>query len=1517
MAKKPCTIKIDKKDGSKPKSYSYSEFMNMLYNGGLNDFVQKGLVNTRMIKGEYPFGSREPRLAPAGKSEIKERGWITNLRNNPLVPKAFKDSLTANGTIYETLPNSVTVAEANAIIDAIGEDDAMRQITSYEGIKAGMPFAYRMAVAQILIKRFNQMGRFGDAVEVAETTAEVATDLGRAIQALSLFKQLTPEGQLLAAQRDINKIRQQKISEYKSSIDKVVKELEKAQRQAAREVAEKFSGKNQPSPSIPPKPTTPKSYGSKNKVVNRESYEAAREALLAKLKNEGQQYTEGEETYDEIFTIAQFHYEAVEGDKAKFVDAIRADLGEKAAQYADSLYNAAKSEVEIVKKNQRIDELFEKLNSMMAPPPVSETEGEVQKRKTKEERMREIASELDQLTETTDYTAMVDKYAQAKEVQKLTDAIDRMTEDKEPETRERKTKEEKLREAAARLDEINGGTFYSDYVEDYIKQKRVNDLSDKLDNMMQDPIPSVPQQRMSKDEKMRQMAAEVDALNGNSDYSDMVEEYIKEKEIAAMEKRFNQAITIKPPKPRSSQISRQKKINQMALDLQAKTGDSSYVAAAMAFEKAKRDQAEARKAEAKRQANIRKAVTERGIISGLTAMGTNMGEVIRSHYEGVNATKERLIERLIDETGLTGRAATDLANKISEEFDRIATERKKKALDNQIRSKDPVAKKSAIDKMIELHNLGAMDRAAIDQEFANAMGFPKGLSQEEAKMLNDLANKVQEATSEREKNRALFELMKAREKIKGLSKGDMVQSLWMASILSGPKTQAANIIANNLNILFEYLVSVSRRPDSAIVVTKGLLEGLRFGFFEGLDTWRTGQAPLRGKVEIPSVLENVDFVGGKLNPFNYAKYVRRFMMAADTFSYEGLKQMRSHQLAYMTAIEEQDKYSYRDAKVRANELLGKDRIIAAKADAETERIKKEKDYAEKLRNKEITQKEHDELVKMAKYDERFRVQEIIEENRDDEMREAAHKFAAKGTFNHEPEGTLGVFAAGINNILKNLPVFRYAVPFVNVITNVTNNTINYSPVGLLRAASKRGAAVPSTPLTPWLKGNARELSDDERTDLYIKAAWGTVLSTLVAYLAFDDEEEPTIEVTSNGYGSFKKNSGMKEKLGWQEDSFRVKIPGTNQYTPWISYRYTPMYFMMKMIGGAADQKKYHRVEPGSTEMDMYWEYAGAVLGQGASSVFEGTFLNSTEDFLNIIHQNEFGPDMMDALSNWAGQKLTGVVPNLYQQSAQIYEDLMNIPDKEIRDTILGRVLRYIPIARNDYENKVGILGDDIPPDSDLILSFDGPTEGDDIVKMLVKRKVSIPSTSRTQEFYDLNGEHREMTENEYYKYAKIRGHFLKDMILRESADPNYVGKSNLELLKNMPEDQFDSAFKALMDTASKVAKQFCDAPIPAGTENYWDYIVENYPKVKIDIFTMVPSVTKSVAAALDPVMNRVDLGAKGRLFPVREMAQDTVGSKFREIEKETYYKDPDKDIKEAAERMNVSVEEARRILNKQ
>jgi hypothetical protein len=243
-------------------------------------------------------------------------------------------------------------------------------------------------------------------------------------------------------------------------------------------------------------------------------------------------------------------------------------------------------------------------------------------------------------------------------------------------------------------------------------------------------------------------------------------------------------------------------------------------------------------------------------------------------------------------------------------------------------------------------------------------------------------------------------------------------------------------------------------------------------------------------------------------------------------------------------------------------------------------------------------------------------------------------------------------------------------------------------------------------------------------------------------------------------------------------------------------------------------------------------------------------------------------------------------------------------------------LRYIPIARNDYENKVGILGDDIPPDSDLILSFDRPSEGDDIMKLLVDRKVSIPATSRSQEFYDLNGEHREMTENEYYNYAKIRGHFIKSFMLRKSSDPNDPQTTNLDVFKRMSEEQFDSAFNDLLNKASIAAKTFCDteAKIPKGTENYWDYIVKNFPEVKMPVFKMIPDKFRSYPEALDVILNEVDIRAKELIYPAKEMQKDTIGAAFREIEKEAYNTDMEKQIQDAINRTGKSREEVIKML---
>lgn len=1479
MAKKsdPCKITLNRKDGSKPQTFTYGEFMNMLYDGGIDDFVKQGLVDTNALSGNYPFSERQQRFAPKKEQQIKGREWVKKLKEDPTISDDIKRSFNLDTESYITLPNSLTVEEANNLIDIMGIDEAYNHLVNMNG--KNMPSAYRAVMSQIVLKKLNQMGDNERAVDIVAASSGLSTDLAQGLQAFSLWKRLTPEGQLLATQRDLFEQRRNMIKMYKSTIQKITNSFNKIQRDTAKEVADKFKGNSGAKPSIPSKPPTNKQYGADNKNVTRDKYEAAREALLKKLNgNAGQPSQREESVPDEVFTIAAFHYEASKGNMEAFTKALIEDLGPSMEQYADMLFELSKIEIEEAAKAKRIDELTEKLNKLIAPPKTkAETEegGQEGKRKTKAEQIAEIASELDALTGTTDYTQMAEMYKQAKEVKTLTDAIDRMTEDKEPETKERKTKEERLREAAARLDEINGGTFYSEYVEGYIEQKKVNDLSDKLDEMMSQPTssgPTPPVQKTSRNDKMRQMAAEVDAINGNTDYSDMVEEYIEERELQELEGKFNKAIQIKPPKPRTAPASRQKRINQMALDLQAKTGDSSYVAAAMAFEKAKKDQADAKKKAREQQAAIKRAASEKGILTALSAMGTSMSDIIRSHYSGVEATKERLIERLINEAGVSGQAATNLADKISQEFDKLATERKQKAINTMLKRKamlaTPKKKKSEIDIFIERSNMGMLTEAQSSENVADIMGFPGKISASDAAKIKELADKVQEATSEREKERAMYDLMKYRISMNDFSWADSIQSIWMASILSGHRTQATNIIANSINSAFLYGNALSRNPLGILPITKGLLVGLKRGFFEGLDTWRTGKSPLRGQqIEIPDTLETHPFKGGKMNPFNYYKYVRRFMIAADTFSYEGLKQMRAHQLAYIEALERKDDFPNMSARKIANKLLNRSdtALKAAITQAETERDEKINAAKEQLSQGKLTPQQYKSIEKFARADERFRIHEILEESRDQELMSAAHKYAARGTYNHPPEGYLGVWAKGLNqSILAKTKFTRYFIPFVNIITNVTNETLNYSPIGAVRAFKQSGTVLPNKDI--------REMDSNERTDLYIKAAWGTVLSAALMYLSGDDDEEPTVEITANGFGSPKEN-GILEKSGWQPNSFRVKNPFTGEYTGWFSYRYTPMYFMMSFIGGARDQVKYKGQEPGEAD----WAKWGVGLAVAAKSMFESTYLNSLEDFMELIHGSTTSPEnFIDRFLDWFAKTGAGFLPNLYTQAAQAIEDWMEIPAKEIRETYLGRILRDIPVARDRYFNRVGVFGDDLPPDTDIIYSVKEASDSDDIANMMVKRHVSITTPSRTGEFVDINREKVPMDHDQFYNFMKIRGHFIKYFFHNDQ----YSLMSQWEA---MTDEEFKQEVGDIELVASIAAKEYCDKYIPMGTKDYWKYVTENYPLESFTTFKMVPK--ENVPLGFNLAETLAEIGMKHLIFSNKEMGKELSGEIIENIEK--------------------------------
>jgi hypothetical protein len=1282
MAKNPCVINY------KGKEYSYGDFMAYLASGEFDNLIQDGVVNEKMFRGDVPFvrQGREP--------EIKERGFITSIKASPDISDAVKRAFSATRTIYESLPNTTTIIESNALIDAMGEAEAKAFVLSQ---KNQMPSAFRVGVAQILIKRYNAMGDVRSSVEVAEGIGEMATDWGQGIQALSLFSLLTPEGQLMAAQRDVEKQRDRKIRNIRTQkkITELENGLKNEQKGAATEVANKYSGKS-PQTTIPSKPQRSKTYGSRNKAVSNDEYERARQELINKMKGDSNliQPSISRENLpipDEVFTIAMYHYEANGGNKEAFTKALLEDLGQGMDAYASDLFDIASQEVD-----------------------------------------------------------------------------------------------------------------------EKIKSDKVKDLADKLEKLMQPKAPSVPTQGKTKAEKMTELAAEIDALEGGTFYQDMVAQDLADQAAAADQKKADKAAEIAARQAqRQADVARRK---------------ASRQAAAAQRKAARQAQAQARQAQRQLDAKIKKAKSPRGITETLKGMGTNMNELIRSHFESQNATREALVNKLVQDTGLTGQQAVDLAQEITDEFNKIATDRKKKFLDRNLPKKKVAEQKDEVQKLIEKTNAGVLDRADFEEVFADIMGFPpRDLSQEEKDRITALTKAVEEARTIREKDRATIELLKARERIKGYSIAEAAQAAWMANVLSGPRTQIINIIANVFNTVSELGVASLRDPRSIRLLVNGLGVGIKRGLFEGADVLRTGQAPLRGKIETPSVTEIMD-----TNPVRFLKYVRRFMLAADTVFYEGLKQMRSFQLAYKMALDEKKDFDPDsglppiNVRNRAIEILnrGESELKAATDQAKLDKEKRIQDIEDMFDDGEITRKEADKLIKLAKIDERFQIHEILEKTRPQEITSKAHDYAARGTFNYKPEGLLGAVADSINGLKRRYPAVGYVVPFVNVIANVANELLNYTPVGYARAYRTSG--------TTFGSKTERNLDEDMRADIKTKATMGLVSTIAVMLLSNikDDEEEPLLEITANGTGDYQKNQILKNEKGWQEYSFRVKNPLTGEYTDWMSYRYSPLLLMFGFVGDINDQKAYRSkdVDPDSS-MLMATKAAGGVV----RSFFEATFFPAISDFLQIVVDDK-NQNFVENMKDWAIKTGTSfVIPNFYTQTTKYMDQFSKNPQKEVMGDAWSRVLVQLPVAKNDFNEKVNAFGEPIYQDMDLILSSEKKDESTKYWDLIVEKRASLSPPMYTQTLVDpATMQERSMTNDEFYKYSKIRGQYIKAMM-----------KNNYDLISTMNQEQFGSWLNGVKGDASNVAKTYTATPLD-DTKNYWEQIEAEFYEEKIKKFIPIP-----------------------------------------------------------------------------
>lgn len=204
-------------------------------------------------------GNRPPEPPTQGSTEppdkTKKRSYPGTVRKN----KELSSGMEIKDMEYVPQSNKKTLDYAQKQIDKLGYDEAVKYINNKVALNEHISLD-DIAMGELLIQKAKALNDLDTAQDLIADVAILGTDLGQAVQALSLINRLTPEGQLKYLDKVVNRINtkidnqnskkpdNKKIGNIKLSKEKAQKileakddaELQAAMDEALQEVADQM-----------------------------------------------------------------------------------------------------------------------------------------------------------------------------------------------------------------------------------------------------------------------------------------------------------------------------------------------------------------------------------------------------------------------------------------------------------------------------------------------------------------------------------------------------------------------------------------------------------------------------------------------------------------------------------------------------------------------------------------------------------------------------------------------------------------------------------------------------------------------------------------------------------------------------------------------------------------------------------------------------------------------------------------------------------------------------------------------------------------------------------------------------------------------------------------------------------------------------------------------------------------------------------------------------------------------------
>jgi hypothetical protein len=669
----------------------------------------------------------------------------------------------------------------------------------------------------------------------------------------------------------------------------------------------------------------------------------------------------------------------------------------------------------------------------------------------------------------------------------------------------------------------------------------------------------------------------------------------------------------------------------------------------------------------------------------------NLKDITRLSTSDEGNFKDGLISRIITEVGMDREQATELATLISAQMEKAILAQRSENVDNAIKTaqkiladnkiKPTANQRTILQKLVEMANMGVLDAEGVYEAFRKTHDFPKGFMPYDAEFTNTLREwgdrisklpaGVIRSIEEEKMGRALMNKSK-------FTTGDVLSSYWYFALISQASTSAINALSGASNLISNVAVWSLYNPKSFFPMMRALYSAVSGKQSAAVNSFlyvmRNGLNPSgmqdekRAKYPKTNVLEGAtpentpkivyyltNFGDGKIN------FLPDWMNTA-------LKNVNPRQL--MRLLRATDMFLREVAYEAKAAQLGaaaytRQGFDMAKRQAELE-----------LASSQATGKQKDQEIII-------RANEIYREQRlaDEEQRAIAEQASLETAFNQDPQGLFGMLANFVNGLLAKYPATKFVIPFTNVVANVTNEFLNYTPISsqyrLIRA-KKSGMK------DPFTQGRA-----DKEYEIQIKGIIGMVAMLapfIIEALTGGDEEDQEKRPYVQFYAEGPKDP--RQKKIWQQhggQKYSVRVGDT-----YYSYLYTPL--VIPLASGAMLQEEIKSIKKKGEKVQaedvgkLVVSAITAPFSIGFVAVLNQSFLTGLADLLEFKESQ----NPVEKGTQFVGGIISRMlVPGAFRDINKLYTE-----DKAVGGDYLSNFFKDMPGSVNFLNKDVNYFGDD-------------------------------------------------------------------------------------------------------------------------------------------------------------------------------------------------------------------------------